>query len=172
MEKLETTINIEEKIYEIRGKQVMLDSDLAKLYQCSNGTKDINKAVKRNISRFPKDFYFQLTKDEYYNILRFQNGTLELKQGQYSKYIPYVFTEQGVAMLSSVLKTEIATMASINIMRAFVAMRKYISTNLIEQKYINNQVMKNTEDIKLLQESFSKFEEKKQINEIYFKGNI
>ena len=92
-------IKIENMIYEIRGKQVMLDSDLAKLYQCKNGTKDINKAVKRNIERFPEDFYFQLSSEEYNNILRFQNGTLELKQGQYSKYLPYVFTEQGVAML-------------------------------------------------------------------------
>ena len=81
-------------IYEIRGKQVMLDSDLARLYECTNGTKDINKAVKRNIERFPENFYFQLTKEEYYQILRFQIGTLELKQGKYPKYLPYVFTEQ------------------------------------------------------------------------------
>ena len=93
-------IKIENMIYEIRGKQVMLDSDLAKLYQCKNGTKDINKAVKRNIERFPEDFYFQLTKEEYSNFLRFQNGTLELEQGKYSKYLPYAFTEQGVATMS------------------------------------------------------------------------
>lgn len=74
-------IQIENLIYEIRDKQVMLDKDLARLYQCANGTKDINKAVKRNIERFPQDFYFQLTLEEYHSILRFQNGTLELKKG-------------------------------------------------------------------------------------------
>ena len=172
MEELETTINIEEKIYEIRGKQVMLDSELAKLYQCTNGTKTINQAVKRHLERFPERYMFQLTRNEYNDVLRSQVGTLELEQGKYSKFLPYVFTEQGVAMLATILRTDVAAQVSIQIMDAFVAMRKYISTNLIEQKYINNQVMKNTEDIKLLQESFSKFEEKKQINEIYFKGNI
>ena len=165
-------IAVENMIYEVRGKQVMLDSDLARLYECRNGTKDVNKAVNRNIERFPVDFYFQLTKEEYKNILRFQNGTLKLKQGQYSKYLPYVFTESGVAMLSTVLKTSIASQMSITIMRAFVAMRHYMSGNLIEQKYINNQVFKNTEDIKSLQQSFQKFEEKKKINEIYFNGQI
>jgi len=159
-------IKIKDMIYEIRGKQVMLDSDLDKLYKCSNGTKDINKAVKRNIERFPEDFYFQL-KEEENKQLRFQNGTTNM-----SRSLSHVFTEQGVAMLSSVLKTEIATNVSINIMRAFVKMRKYISTNLLEQKYINNQVMKNTEDIKVLQESFSKFESKRKINKIYFNGQI
>ena len=126
-------IKVEDIIYEIRGKQVMFDSDLAKLYQCANETKDINKAVKRNLERFPEDFYFKLTREEYNNILKFQNGTLELKQGQYSKYLPYVFTEQGVAMLASVLRTEVASRVSIDIMRAFIAMRKYISNELIEK---------------------------------------
>ena len=142
---------IENMIYEIRGQQVMLDSDLAKLYGCSNGTKDINKAINRNKEKFPEDFYFQLTKEEYYKILRFHFGTLELKQGKYSKYLPHVFTEQGVAMLSSVLKTSIAAKVSIDIMRAFVTMRKYISNNLIEQQYINKLVLEHDSDIKLLQ---------------------
>ncbi len=86
------------------------------------------------------------------------------------QYLPYVFTEHGVAMLASILRTPIASRMSIAIMRAFVAMRKYISTNLLEQKYINNLVIQNTEDIKLLKQSFSKFEEK--TNEIYFDGQI
>ncbi len=159
---------IEHLIYEIRGKQVMLDSDLAKLYHCKNGTKTINLAVKRHIKRFPERFMFRLTKEEYYEILRFHSETLELEKGKYSKYLPYVFTEQGVAMLATVLRTEVAEDVSIAIMDAFVMMRKYISTNLIEQKYINNQVMKNTEDIKVLQESFSKFEKESKRNEIYF----
>ena len=77
--------DIENMIYEIRGKQVMLDSDLAKLYKCKNGTKTINLAVKRHINRFPERFMFQLTRNEYYNILRFQSETLELKQGKYYK---------------------------------------------------------------------------------------
>ena len=159
-------------IYEIRGKQVMLDSDLAKLYGCTNGTKDLNKAVKRNFQKFPERICFQLSKEEYLEILRFQNGTLELEQGKYSKYLPYVFTEQGVCMLATVLKSEIASKVSLAIIDAFVLMRKYISNNLLEQKYINNQVLKNTEDIKILQESFQQFEEKKITNEIYFNGQI
>ena len=164
-------IIIENLIYEIRGKQVMLDSDLAELYKCKNGTKDVNKAVKRNISRFPEDFYFQLTDDEYKN-LKFQIGTSSLNTHGGVRKLPYVFTEQGVAMLASILHTDIAAQISINIMRAFVKMRKYLSNDLIEQKYINNQVLKNTEDIKLLQESFAKFNEKQKVNEIYFNGQI
>ena len=97
-------IEIVNMIYEINGKQVILDSDLAKLYQCKNGTKTVNQAVKWHIDRFPSYFYFQLTKEDYNFILRSQTGTLELKQGQYSKYIPYVFTEQGVAMLALILQ--------------------------------------------------------------------
>ena len=106
---------IEDMIYEVRGMQVMHDSDLAKLYQCTNGTKDINKAVKRNINRFPTDFYFQLT-DEEKKELWFQSGTAN----NMSRTNPFVFTEQGVAMLSSVLHTEIAEEVSIRIMRSFV----------------------------------------------------
>lgn len=163
-------INIENLIYEIRGVQVMLDSDLAKLYECANGTKTINLAVKRHINRFPERFMFQISKDEYYKILRFQSETLELEQGKYSKYLPYAFTEQGVAMLATVLRTRVAEEVSIKIMDAFVAMRKYISTNLIEQKYINILVLEDHEKIKTLESSFAKFEEKKKVNEIYFNG--
>lgn len=164
-------LKIEDKIYEIRDKQVMLDSDLAKLYKCTNGTKDINKAVSRNIERFPEDFYFQLNKEEYMD-LKYQIGTSNFKTHGGVRKLPYVFTEQGVAMLSSVLRTEIASKVSIDIMRAFVAMRKYISCSLIEQKYINNQVLKNTEDIRILQETFNKLESKEIKNEIYFNGQI
>ena len=163
-------IKIENMIYEIRGKQVMLDSDLAKLYECKNGTKTINLAVKRHINRFPERFMFQLTKDEYYEILRFQFETLELEQGRYSKYLPYVFTEQGVAMLATVLRTPVAEEVSIRIMDAFVAMRKYISTNLIEQKYINDLVLKDSKRIDLLEDAFSSFKE--QNNHIFYEGQI
>ena len=162
-------VNIENLIYEIRGVQVMLDSDLAKLYKCANGTKDINKAVKRNIERFPENFMFQLT-DEEYSRLRFQTGTSNTKGGRRNN--PYVFTEQGIAMLSSVLHSETAVTISIKIINAFIAMRKYISTNLIEQKYINNLVLEDHEKIKTLELSFVKFEEKKKTNEIYFNGQI
>ena len=148
---------IEDLIYEIRGKQVMLDSDLANLYKCKNGTKDINRAVKRNIERFPENFMFQLTDDEW-KILRFQIGTTNEKGGR--RYKPFVFTEQGVSMLSSVIHTDVAIKVSIVIIDAFVAMRKYISSNLIEQKYINNMVLKHEESINLLQESFEKLETK------------
>ena len=164
-------LKIENMICEVRDVQVMLDSDLAKLYHCKNGTKDINKAVKRNINRFPDDFYFQLTKEEYEN-LKFQFGTSSLNNHGGVRKMPYVFTEQGVSMLASVLRTEVATEQSVKIMRAFVTMRKYISSGLIEQKYINKMVIKHDEDIKLLQESFDKFQEKKRVNEIFFKGQI
>ena len=160
---------IENLIYEIRGKQVMLDSDLARLYKCTNGTKDINKAVKRNLERFPERFMFQLTNTEY-QTLKFQNGTSSIKGGR--RYNPYVFTEQGVAMLSAILRSEIAVEISIKIMDAFVAMRKYISNDLMDQKYINNMVLAHDNQIKLLQKSFTKFEEKEKVNEIYFDGQI
>ncbi|CDE49866.1 toxin-antitoxin system toxin component Fic family [Firmicutes bacterium CAG:460] len=95
---------------------------------------------------------------------------MELEHGKFVKYLPFAFTEQGVAMLASVLKTEMASKVSVNIMRAFVLMRRYISTNLVEQKYINNQVLKNTEDIKILKETFDEF--KPKINSIFYEGQI
>lgn len=161
--------NIENLIYEIRGKQVMLDSDLARLYECKNGTKSINLAVKRHINRFPERFMFQLTEEEYYH-LRFQVETA--KKNNMSRALPYAFTEQGVAMLATVLRTDVAEEISIKIMDAFVAMRKYISNNLLEQKYINDLVFENCDKIKKLEESFQKLEEKKKTSEIYFDGQI
>ena len=172
-------IVIENLIYEVRGKQVMLDSDLARLYECANGTKTINLAVKRHINRFPERFMFQLSDEEYKNLrFQFETSSLENDYGG-RRYNPYAFTEQGVAMLATVLRTEVAEEISIKIMDAFVTLRHYISDNLIEQKYINNLVLenhnlinRNSKDIKLLQETFEKFEEKKIINEIYFNGQI
>ncbi|HIR59031.1 MAG TPA: ORF6N domain-containing protein [Candidatus Onthousia excrementipullorum] len=164
-------IKIEDMIYEIRGKQVMLDSDLAILYECANGTKTINQAVKRNINRFPNDFYFQLETEEFLN-LKSQIGTSSWNNYGGIRKLPYVFTEQGVAMLATVLRTDIASEMSVAIMRAFVTMRKYISTNLLEQKYINNMVLEHDCQIKLLKGSFQKIEEKKKVNEIYFNGQI
>ena len=117
--------NIENKIYTIRGVEVMLDSDLAEMYECANGTKVINQAVKRNKERFPKDFYFQLTKEEVESISRSQNETLKVEQGHNIKYLPYVFTEQGVAMLASVLKTKVAAQVSVNTIKSFYQIEYY-----------------------------------------------
>ena len=166
---------IESMIYEIRGKQVMLDSDLAKLYECKNGTKEINQNVKRNKEKFPVDFCFQLSEEEAFNCLRSQFVTLNNSgnlRGKHLKYLPYVFTEQGVAMLATVIHTNVASEVSVKIMRAFVAMRKYISNSLIEQKYINNLVLEDHESIKLLQESFNNFTEREKVNTLFFEGQI
>ena len=97
----EEKINIENIIYEIRGKQVMLDSDLARLYKCANGTKSINLAVKRHISRFPERFMFQLTEFEYKN-LKFQNETSRWNDYGGVRKLPFVFTEQGITMLATI----------------------------------------------------------------------
>ena len=162
---------IQNMIYEVRGIQVMLDSD-SKLYGCINGTKDINKAVKRNIDRFPENFMFQLTVDEYEN-LRFQFGTSRFTSNYGGRrYLPYVFTEYGITMLAGVLKSKTAIEMSLRIVNTFIFMRKYISTNLIEQKLINNMVLEHESEIKLLQESFDKLDSKKLVNEIYFNGQI
>ncbi len=112
------------KIYFIRNQKVMLDSDLAELYGVTTG--NLNKAVKRNIKRFPEDFMFQLTHNEY-DSLKFQIGIL--KKGQHSKYLPYVFTEQGVAMLSGVLSSDRAIAVNIQIMRIFTRIRQMLSDN-------------------------------------------
>lgn len=173
---MKETLNINQKhiesiIYEILGKQVMLDSDLAKLY--GTETKRINEAVRNNPEKFPERFSWKISKEESQSFLVEifdQKKKIETRGGKYSN--PRVFTEQGVAMLATILHTKVATQVSIAIMDAFVSMKKYISSNLLEQKYINNQVLKNTEDIKLLQESFQKFEEKKLSNEIFYDGQI
>jgi phage regulator Rha-like protein len=116
---------IERRIYLIRGKKVMLDSDLAELYEVE--TKALNRAVRRNLDRFPEDFMFQLTKEETES-LRFQIGTSKEGRGG-RRYLPYVFTEQGVAMLSSVLNSERAVQVNIVIMRTFVKLREMLQSN-------------------------------------------
>ena len=142
-----TPVLIESKIFVIRDKQVMIDRDLADLYSVE--TKAINQAVKRNIERFPEEFRFQLTKDEYdflrsqiatlkedEKVLRSQSVTLENdasgQRGKHAKYLPYVFTEQGVAMLSAVLHSETAIQVSIKIMNAFVQLRHYVSEHVLK----------------------------------------
>ncbi len=131
---------IEQKILLIQGHKVMLDSDLAELYGVE--AKRLNEQVKRNIARFPSDFMFQLTEDDYL-ALRSQIATLKPGRGGHRKYLPYAFTEQGVAMLSSVLNSERAIEVNILIMRSFVKLREMISTHKdlakklesLEQKY-------------------------------------
>ena len=124
-----TTEEIKNLIYTIRGKQVMLDSDVAMLYNYE--TKKVNQAVKRNIDRFPERFCFQLTENELEIMWSQIVTTSKLKENKYrsKKYLPYVFTEQGIAMLSGILKSEVAVQVSIKIMDAFVEMRKFINTN-------------------------------------------
>ncbi len=127
--------SIRNKIYEIRGQRVMLDRDLAELYGVTTG--NLNKAVKRNIRRFPCDFMFQLTKEEW-DSLRFQIGILDVGRGKYTKFLPHAFTEQGLAMLSGVLNSDIAIEVNISIMRAFVSLRQIAAivkqSDLIEMR--------------------------------------
>ena len=140
-------IKIENMIYEIRGKKVMLDSDLAKLYNVE--TKRINEAVKNNIEKFPERYCFKLSDNESDNLLvEIFDQKIEKRGGKYKN--PRVFTEQGVYMLATILKSKEATKITIAIMDAFIVMKKIINTSLIEQKYFNELTIKNTEDIKLL----------------------
>ena len=162
-------IKIENMIYEIRGKQVMLDSDLAKLYNVE--TKRINEAVKNNIEKFPERYCFQLN-DEESNNLRSKISTSKINSHGGRRYNQRVFTEQGVYMLATILKSKIAASITIAIMDAFVVMKNIINTSLIEQKYFNELTIKNTEDIKLLQESFDKLNTKESNNHIFYEGQI
>ena len=165
MYKLKEDLSIENMIYEIRGRQVMLDCDLAKLYNVE--TKRINEAVKNNPDKFPERFYFRINENEFFSL----KSKISTSKGG-SRKGHNVFTEQGIAMLSTILKSKVAVETSIRIMDAFVKMRKIISSNLIEQKYINELVIKDNERINLLEESFSKLEEKEKINHIFYEGQI
>ncbi len=133
MENEITSVLVEKKIFLIRGKQVMIDRDLAELYGVE--TKRITEAVKRNIERFPEEFRFQLTVEEN-EFLRSQIATLddenESQRGKHTKYLPYVFTEQGVAMLSAVLHSPTAIQVSIKIMDAFVQLRHYVNSQIVK----------------------------------------
>ena len=148
--------DIEKLIITIRGEQVLIDSDLAMIYEVE--TKNLKRAVRANIERFPKDFMFVLTKEEY-NSLRCKNFTLKNGRGQHSKYLPYAFTQTGVAMLSGLLRSKIAVDANIRIMRAFVNMRRFISANAqifqrldnVEQKQLENKIWMEQTDNKIEQ---------------------
>lgn len=147
------TEQIQNLIYVIRGKQVMIDSDLAMLYRVE--TRILNQAVKRNISRFPERFRFQLTKEEFEN-LRSQI-VISSSGDNYGgrRFMPYAFTEQGIAMLSSVLKSDVAVQVSINIMDTFVEIRRYMADTMYLFKQVNNIESRQIEsDIK--REAFEK----------------
>lgn len=168
---------IKHLIYTIRGKQVMLDSDVAMLYHYE--TKKINQTVKRNINRFPERFCFKLTEEELETMWSQIVTTSKSEVNKYrsKKYLPYVFTEQGIAMLSGLLKNEIAVQVSIKIMDAFVEMRKYINLN----KYLFEKVItieskmdkKFTEYDKKFDEVFDQLQHEENIKQkVFFEGQI
>lgn len=171
---------IENLIYVIRDKQVMVDSDLAMLYQVE--TKALNRAVKRNIKRFPEDFCFQLTTEEF-DFLKCQIGTSKILDEQKldgrggRRTLPYVFTEQGISMLASILHSDVAVNVSIGIMRAFVEMRRFIANNAllferissVELKQLENQ-KRTDEKLEQIFEYISDHEESSQ--KVFFDGQI
>ena len=132
--------NIKDVIYEVRGQKVMLDNDLAEMYEVE--VAQLKRQVRRNIDRFPQDFMFELTPEEVAS-LRCQNGILKKGRGQHSKYAPFAFTEEGVAMLSGLLRSKIAIQVNINIMRAFVAVRQAVSvlqTSALRYEQLSHKV--------------------------------
>ena len=168
------TENIKNLIYTIRGKQVMLDSDVAMLYHSE--TKHVNRVVKRNSERFPDEFCFKLTEKEFQN-LRCQFVTSSFEKTNYGgrRYLPYVFTEQGIAMLSALLRSDIAIRVSIDIMKAFIEMRKFISINGQVFDRLTNVEYKVLELNSKFDEIFNelqKNEEKQFKQKIFFDGQI
>ena len=161
---------IKNMIYTIRGRQVMLDSLLATLYQVE--TKNLNKAVKRNTERFPDTFCFQLTAEES-ETLRFQTGTSNTSRGG-RRYMPYVFTEQGVAMLSAVLRSDTAVKISIEIMNAFVEMRQIQITNASLFQRLDNIEIKQHQNDQKFEEIFKALENDKLSLEkgVFYSGQI
>lgn len=163
-------MEIRSLIFNMRGKQVMLDSDLASLYQVE--TKNLNKAVKRNIERFPASFCFQLTEEETRN-LRFQIGTSSLNYGG-RRYFPYVFTEQGVAMASAILRSDIAVKVSVEIMEAFVEMRRMLISNASLFHRLDKIELKQLEADQKFEELFKALESDKLQSEkgIFYDGQV
>jgi len=164
---------IQKKIHEVRGHKVMLDYDLAELYEVE--TKRLKEAVRRNIDRFPNDFMLELSQDEY-NSLRTQIASLEIGRGRHSKYLPFGFTEQGVAMLASILNSPKAIQVNIQIVRAFVFMRQYALTHkdltdkltVLENRY-NKQFMDVYEALNYLLNKDKQEIEQKERKRIGFK---
>ena len=163
--------DIKRLIYTIRGKQVMLDSDVANIYHCE--TKYVNRVVKRNIERFPEEFCFQLNENEF-EVLRCQFVTLNKNgRGQHRKYLPYVFTEQGIAMLSALLKSDIAVSVSVNIMKAFIEMRKFLMMNGQVFERLTSVENKLSEQDKKFDIIFDQLQLEENIKQrVFFEGQI
>ena len=163
--------DIKKLIYTIRGKQIMIDSDVANIYHCE--TKYVNRVVKRNIERFPEEFCFQLNENEFES-LRCQFVTLnENGRGQHRKYLPYVFTEQGIAMLSALLKSNIAVSVSVSIMKAFIEMRKFLMINGQVFERLTSVENKLLEHDKKFDEVFNQLQLEENIKQrIFFDGQI
>ena len=163
--------DIKNLIYTIRGKQVMLDSDVANIYHCE--TKYVNRVVKRNLERFPEEFCFQLNENEF-EVLRCQFVTLkENGRGQHRKYLPYVFTEQGIAMLSALLKSDIAVSVSVNIMKAFIEMRKFLMLNGQVFERLISVENKLSEHDRKFDEVFNSLQLEENIKQrVFFEGQI
>ncbi|HOZ54065.1 MAG TPA: ORF6N domain-containing protein [Bacilli bacterium] len=159
-------IKIEEMIYEISGKKVMIDSDLANLYGVE--TKRINEAVSNNPLKFPDRFSWKLSNEEQI-ILRSKFSTSRNNTYGGTRYNARVFTEQGIAMLATILKSKVATEVSISIMDAYVAMRQYITSSILSNN-IEYKILEHDKRINLLEEAFNKFKEKN--NSIFFEGQI
>lgn len=176
--------SIQNQIYTIRGVQVMLDDDLAKIYRVQ--TKVFNQAVKRNSNRFPVSFRFQLSENEWEhlrsqivtstqaNSLRSQNVTLESQRGKHRKYLPYVFTEQGIAMLSAVLRSDTAVNVSIQIMQAFIEMKKFIANNALLFHRLEKVELKQVETDQKFIQIFNALQDKtlKPKQGIFFEGQV
>ncbi len=163
-------MEIKNLIYTIRGKQVILDSDLASLYQVE--TKNLNRAVKRNIERFPLSFCFQTTEEEIEN-LRFQFGTSSLNYGG-RRYLPYAFSEMGVAMASTILRSDIAIKISVEIMEAFIEMRKILISNASLFQRLDKVELKQLESDQKFEEIFKALESDKLHSDksIFYNGQI
>ncbi|WP_156299560.1 ORF6N domain-containing protein [Streptobacillus canis] len=163
-------VDIRNMIYTFRGKQVMVDSDLATLYKVE--TKVFNQAVKRNLNRFPESFRFQLSEEEFKN-LRSQFATSSSNKHGGRRYLPYVFTEQGIAMLSAVLKSDIAVEVSIKIMNSFVEMRKFLLSNQELFSRLDRVELKQLETDKKLEEVFNYIATNTEVKQkLFFNGQI
>lgn len=171
MNNLITEKNIKSMIYEIRGNKVMLDSDLAKLFKCTNGSKDIKRPVKRNLDKFPEGYFYQLSKDEYKN-LRCQFGTSSLNNYGGTRYLPYVFTDKGILMLATILRTPIAIKVSIDIIETFVRMRSFIVNNEEVFRRLSISENKIIEHDGKLNEIMDKLQNKEFKEKVFFDGEF
>ncbi|MBS1571216.1 MAG: ORF6N domain-containing protein [Bacteroidetes bacterium] len=175
-----STNEIQNRIFSVRGVQVMLDVDLAEIYHVTTGR--LNEQVKRNLNRFPTDFMFQLTETEWFEIqsqkesisLSSQNAILKDKRGKHRKYLPYVFTEQGVAGLSGVIKNSMAAKVHVEIMRAFIEMRRVIQDNQFVNFRLNNLERKHIETEQRFEEIFKALDNREPIPKqgVFFNGQV